>query len=127
MYHGLEVNLKGFEGTIFLLFFSYLFGILTAANIKGGNRGYFILCLRKWASFLLFLFPFKKKVSFWAVVIQICNYIALASAIIVYRVIDVNSDRAEGLFKLIIGSYLGICTLLQVFDIYLHDKRNKYY
>jgi hypothetical protein len=127
MYRGLDISINNFAGTLFALILCFLFGILTAIATHSYNRGNLMVKLDTIPSFILFLYVFKRKVTLWAVIMQICNYITLISAVIVYKVIGVEPWRAERIFKLIIGVYFSATILLGMLDVFIYDRRKKFF
>lgn len=76
-------------------------------------------------SFILFLFPYKRKVTIWTVIMQVFNYIAITSAIIIYKVLGLNSKIIDRMFALIIGIYMGISIILLIIDSLIYDIKKR--
>ncbi|MGD9567947.1 MAG: hypothetical protein AB7V48_06425 [Sedimentibacter sp.] len=122
-----KLNFTGSEGIFFMIILVFLFSILTAARIGAKDNPSFNLMikLKKATSFILFLYPFKRKVTVWAVIMQVCNYITFLSALIVYKVLNLNSHQIDKTFSIVIGIYYGVNTILIIIDMIVFDIKNK--
>lgn len=123
-----DLNFTGSEGIYFMIILVFLFSILTAGRIgaRDNSPGNFMINLKREISFILFLYPFKRKVTVLAVIMQICNYITLLSALIIYGVLNLNSHHIDKAFANVIGVYYGTITILIVIDIIIYEIRNRY-
>jgi len=121
-----ELNITGSEGIFFMIILVFLFSILTAARIGAKDNPSFNLMikLKSSISFILFLYPFKRKVTVWAVIMQVCNYITLLSALIVYKVLNLNSHQIDKMFAIVIGIYSGVSIILIIIDMVVFDIKN---
>lgn len=122
-----SLKLSGIEGIFFMLAISFLFGILSAARFGGKDTlpTNYMVKVNNIISFILFLFPYKRKVTIWALIMQVFNYIAIASAIIIYKVLGLNSKIIYRIFALIIIVYMGISIILLIIDSLIYDIRKK--
>ncbi len=110
------------EGIFFMIFMSIIFSVLQPLISSQGN---IMIRLKKAISIILFLYPFKKKVSIWSVILQICNYIVLICAVIVFKVINITSYEIVNLFGKIISYYIGLIFILIVIDGVVYDIKSK--
>lgn len=110
---------------LIMLILVFFYNTLIAVRIgaKDNPPANIMISLKKALSIILFLYFFKRKVTIWAVIMQICNYITILGALIVYNILNLDFFFIDKILFIIIGIYVMGGSVLLGIDIVIADIR----
>ncbi|WP_028390659.1 hypothetical protein [Bacillus cihuensis] len=122
-----EIIVSGSEGIYGMIIICFLFSILTAARFGSKDNGptNLMIYINKVTSLFLFLIPFNRKITVWAVLMQLFTYVTFVSFTFLDVVLKINSKGIDRTFALIIAIYMGVFLVMLIIDVIVYDVRNK--
>jgi len=120
-------HIISFSGLFALFVSCFILNIIPTARLGAPDNPpiNFMININRFLSLFLFLHIFRRKVTVWAVIMQILNYLMILIAIIVHKLLYINSPYIDKLFVILTVSYMGFFTVVIMIDGIIYDIRNK--